>query len=823
MSRLPCPPGRWPAFSQLLDRALDRPEGERAAWLAALPEGDRDLLPALRAVLSADGGGTALASDALSALAELGALDAGAAAAAGSEPRSAADSADSADAADADDAPTPGPRPGDRIGPYALERELGRGGMGVVWLAQRSDGAYARQVALKLPHAHLAGGAARRRFHRERDILAALDHPNIAQFLDAGVTPEGSPYLALELVSGVPITEACRAAGWGIGRRVELVGQVAAAVQAAHARLIVHRDLKPSNVMVTAGGAVRLLDFGIAKLLETVETGDSGPAATQLTVEGARLATPDYAAPEQLTGAPVTVATDVYSLGVLLFELLTGRRPFAAAAGPARLLQILSPGSVAPRASARIDPVHAATVGGRTPRELARALTGDLDAILAKALAVDPAERYASAEAFAADLEHYRRLEPIVARRSGGLKRSLLFVRRHRLSVGLAAALAVASALGLAGILWQSARTAREARRANATRDFLVSVFKASDPRVAGSRPRGEITARELLDLAAVRLDRELLADPETRSGLRELTATIYTYLDELEPARRLARSVSEERLARLSPDDPELLDSLLFEVWVALQAGDVTDARRRLDELGRHIREAGLDQSRHRAEWYLAAADVAGESGDLEARRDRLEHAVSLYESAAPRDSGHEAALSNLGALAFGRDELPAALGFLDRALAVVRQAESDAAIDLGRIQSRRGRVLTELGRLDEARAAFEEARRIFAETLGLDHASSWQATAGLAFAELRSGRAGAAEPLFRIVLASPGYAAPINRFRRGEADALYGQFLAAAGRNAEARAVLADAIAALTSQPEAAADRRRAERALAALPSPL
>lgn len=799
MSRLPCPAELWPEFSRLLDLALDQPEAARRAWLDALPPAHHELRPCLQAVLAGRDDDALLAADALAILTPEAAEGAG-------EPD--------------EDAPTP--RAGERVGPYTLERELGRGGMGVVWLAERSDGAYERQVALKLPHAHLASAAALRRFRRERDILATLGHPNIAQFLDAGVTAEGRPYLALELVSGVPITDACRGGRFTLALRIALIRDIAAALQSAHARLVVHRDIKPSNVLVTDDGAVKLLDFGIAKLLEEGESVAFGPpseARTALTIEGTRIATPDYAAPEQLIGSPVTVSTDVYSLAVLLYELLTGQRPFDRAVGAARLLQVLAPESEAPRASSRVDAAHAATVGGMTQQELARALAGDLDAILAKALAHEPSERYSSAEAFAADLERYLRLEPVRARRSGHLTRTLKFVRRHRLSVGLAASLALASALGIGGILWQSARTAREARRANATRDFLVSVFKASDPRVAGSRPRGEITARELLDLAAVRLDSALLSDPATRSELRELTATIYTYLDELEPARRLARSVSEERIARLAPDDPELFDSLLFEVWVALQAGDIAAAGRRLGEIDRHLTETGLDRSRHRAEWLLAAADVASERGDLETRRLHLEGAVALYELAAPRDSGHEAALSNLGALAFARDDLAAALGFLDRALAVVRQAESDAAIDFARIQSRRGRVLTELGRLHFARAAFEESRRIFAATLGLDHASTWQATAGLALVEFRSGNRAAVEPLFQSILESSGYARPVNRGRRGEVEALHGLVLAESGRSAEARAALASAVAVLANTPDAAGDRRRAERALAAL----
>ncbi len=758
MSRLPCPPELWPEFSRLLDLALDQPEGGRRAWLDSLPAAHHDLLPYLRSVLAGGTGDSSLAPDALAAFTR------GTADGFGEEPD--------------DDAFAP--LAGDRVGPYTLERELGRGGMGVVWLAVRSDGAYERKVALKLPHTHLAGGSTLRRFRRERDILATLSHPNIAQFLDAGLTPAGQPYLALELVAGVPITEACRAGCYPLAARVELVRAVAAALHAAHARLIVHRDIKPSNVMVASDGTVKLLDFGIAKLLEPDESGETDAALTQLTVEGTRIATPDYAAPEQLTGAPITVATDVYSLAVLLYELLTGRRPFDRAAGPARLLRLLTPGTEAPQASSRVDPGHAATVGKMTPQELSRALAGDLDAILAKALAAAPADRYSSAEAFADDLCRFARLEPIQARRSGALTRTVKFVRRHRLSVGLAAGLALASALGLGGILWQSARTASEARRANATKEFLVGVFKASDPRVAGSRPRGEITARELVDIAASRIEGELAADPETRAELRDLTATIYTYLDEIEPARRLADANSRDLAARLPADDPRLLDSLMFEIWIALQAGEPDDAARRLGELDRRLVAAGLDRSRHRAEWLLAQADLDEIAGDLAARERALLRAVEIYAREAPDDSGHEAALSNLGAFAHARGDLATALGFLERALAVARRAGAGVATDLARIQSRRGQVLLELARLPEARAAFVEARTLFSETLGLDHATAWQATAGLALVEARMGDPAAAERLFHSVAEAPGYDLAVNAGRRAEAEALHARILA-------------------------------------------
>jgi serine/threonine-protein kinase len=277
--------------------------------------------------------------------------------------------------------------PGTIIGPYQLVRELGRGGMGEVWLAARSDGALTRRVALKLPHAHLLSGALRQRFERERDILAPLSHPHIAPLYDAGISDGGHPYLAMEWIDGMPITHYCREVRQPIATRLELFKQVLDAVHYAHERFIAHRDLKPSNILVTSDGRVKLLDFGIAKLL----SGDTGGASTELTQLGGRAATPDYAAPEQIAGQPITTAVDLYALGVVLFELLTGARPFDAVRG------VNTHSSSAPLASQRVTEAEAQLIGGLKSAQLRKSLQGDLDAILAKALETDPAQRYRSA------------------------------------------------------------------------------------------------------------------------------------------------------------------------------------------------------------------------------------------------------------------------------------------------------------------------------------------------------------------------------------------------------------------------------------------
>jgi len=786
MSKLHFPSERLPELSRLLDVALDLPEERRLAFADGLTGTDAELTLHLRRLLDPEAAGAA--EHFLDKLPVL-------------------DEFETPDPAEDGD----GRRFGEVIGPYMLVRELGRGGMGQVWLAARSDGAYQGQVALKLPHAHLMGGESRGRFRRERDILAALKHAHIASFLDAGIDASGQPYLALEWVDGLPITEACAGGRAPLSTRLELISQVASAVHYAHGRLIVHRDIKPSNVMVTAQGRVQLLDFGIAKLLQ----GDT-PAATQLTAEGASLATPDYAAPEQLLLGDITVATDVYAIGVLLFELLTGGRPRAVSSRPS--FPHLSADDEAPLASRSVKPGHGAEVGGLGDRALAGALRGDLDAILAKALALDPARRYASVEALASDLERYGKSEPIKARRIGRLAQAGKFLRRHRLGSALAAALLLAIGLGASGMVWQANQTAREARRAAATRDFLIGVFKGGDPRVPRQKPRGETTARELIDLAAARIDHDLREDPATRLELLDLTATIYIYLGEVAKAQEfvaLAKAAGEDQLPA---DDPKRIDLDCFEVWVDLQAGDQIAATRHLRELDQKLRALGLLSSRHRAEYHLAMGDLAQLSGDLESREQNLLQALPLYARTAPGDSGYPATLSNLGELAFGRDELGQALGYFTQALDVL--PENGAEFERFRLEGRRGRVFVELGQDAKAEADLVAARQGFARTQGQDHPNAWAATAALARLRCRQGKQAAAEELFGTLPPPLPEESRNLRERHAETQLLHGLCLATVpGREQEATALLREASAVLAGNLEKGADQRRAEAALAEL----
>ncbi|HZT03949.1 MAG TPA: protein kinase [Steroidobacteraceae bacterium] len=363
------------------------------------------------------------------------------------------------------------------FGPYRVLSLLGHGGMGSVWLAERTDGLFTRRLALKLVHPALMGQVMMERLGREREILASLSHPNIARLLDAGVAEDGQPYLALEYVAGTPLTTHCDRHCLSVRERLDLLRQVLSAVQYAHAHLVIHRDLKPSNILVSEDGQIRLLDFGIAKLLTEAGTAQ----ATELTLLGGRALTPDYAAPEQIAGAPVTTAADVYALGVMLYELLTGERPYRPKRDSRGALEeaILEEDVIAP---SRLGMNEAAAHSRcTTPRKLTRMLSGDLDTIVLRALRKNAAERYATVNALAEDIERYLRGEAILARRDSLIYRARKFAWRYRVGIGIAGAVLLTLAGGLAA-------TTYEARVASAERDAALEADRRLLIQTAASR-----------------------------------------------------------------------------------------------------------------------------------------------------------------------------------------------------------------------------------------------------------------------------------------------------------------------------------------------
>ena len=363
-------------------------------------------------------------------------------------------------------------RSGQRIGNWELERSLGSGGMGHVWLARRCDGLHEGKAAIKMLRVVVADARTNKRFAQEGMILARLTHPHIAMLLDTGFTSDGQRYLVLEHVAGERIDHWCDARRLDISARLELFLQVCAAVAYAHANLIVHRDLKPSNILVLEDGSAKLLDFGIAKLLES-----DAETAMQLTAEAGNAMTPGYAAPEQVNGGAITTATDVYALGVILFGLLGGVSPYGQdSLTPlqlARAVLEVEPKRLSDRTGGDIEPI--ATARSSTPERLRRNLRGDLDTIVAKALKKDPVERYASVQALADDVRRHLAHLPIAARADTTIYRTRKFLRRHWIGAAAVSAITLVVAVGLAASIWQAHRAEREAARAIAVKHFLVA------------------------------------------------------------------------------------------------------------------------------------------------------------------------------------------------------------------------------------------------------------------------------------------------------------------------------------------------------------
>ena len=483
MTRLAKFSEEWPAINALLDEVLALPASEHAGWLERLGGERASHREALRLLLTPRPG---VETDDF--LRELPALD-----------------------VEAADRSADGLGPGSQVGGYRLISQIGRGGMGTVWLAERADGLVKRRVALKLPRV-VWGEAFAERLARERDILATLEHEHIARLYDAGIDAQGRPFLAMEYVEGEAIDAYCRRHTPGVPERVALLQQVMAAVAHAHARLVVHRDLKPGNILVTREGQVKLLDFGIAKLLEGDRT-----RSTALTERQGRALTLDFASPEQIRGEPIGTASDIYSMAVVAFEVLAGARPYRLKRASAAELE---------EAIASIEPPLASH--SAADRRAARQLRGDLDSILNKALKKDAGRRYATMDAFAQDLQRWRDGKPVEARPDGLGYRAAKFVGRYRLQVAAGGAVAVALVAGTAVATWQAREAQRAAATAEAVQAFIESVFNANSSDQADPQAARATTARQLLDRGAERVDQELASAPEAQLRLYKLMAEMY-------------------------------------------------------------------------------------------------------------------------------------------------------------------------------------------------------------------------------------------------------------------------------------------------------
>jgi eukaryotic-like serine/threonine-protein kinase len=595
-------PERWSAIDELFSRVLEVEPGERRAFLDDACGDDAALRVEVEELLAADERArTFLESPAAPTF-----LD-----------------------GDAEEPPA-----GARFGPYRIERLLGRGGMGTVWLATRDDGQFERQVALKLLHRGAGDPEALQRFRAERQILARLEHPAIARLYDGGETADGVPFLVMEYVEGLPLDVYCDRNRLGLEDRLRLFRRLLDAVAYAHQNLLVHRDIKPQNILVTAQGEPKLLDFGIAKQL--VETaGGAEPAPT-----GLRPMTPSYASPEQVRGEAVTTASDVYSLGVVLYELLCGRSPYRLQTGLPHELEaaILDQEPEKPsQALARAEPdgpsLEKICAARRArPRELRRRLTGDLDTLTLTALRKEPQRRYHSIVELAADIDNHLRNLPIAARPDTVLYRTGKLVRRHRLAVALAGAALLAIAALFGSLLQQRDRAERDHDKMREALYFLVDVFENADPYEKGAE---NVSTRELLEIGAQRVSEELAGEPEVQASLLYAIGQVSYHLGlQEEAAPLLERALALRR--QTAPNSLDLAASLESVAWLKVYQGDHAAAEQLSREsLALRQRLPGND-AREAAKSLQSLAMIAQFRGDfaeaeglirqaLQIRRERL------------------------------------------------------------------------------------------------------------------------------------------------------------------------------------------------------
>jgi serine/threonine-protein kinase len=619
---------------------------------------------------------------------------------------------------------------GRRIGAYRLGRLLGRGGMGAVYLAERADGQFELTAALKILPLGAATPEAHQRFLEERRILARLEHPGIARLYDGGVTDDGTPYFVMERVDGVPLTEYCRTRRLGVYERLRLFLDVCDTVAFAHNKLVVHRDLKPNNVLVTHAGQVKLLDFGIARLLEP---GSDGVTATQL---GGRLMTPKYASPEQLTGGHVSTASDVYTLGVILHELLTGISPYDRVGDAVTLLDAicrqpitLPSARLARSAHATVehpmearDVVAAADAMGSSVRGLARAIRGDLDNILLMALRKEPDRRYSSVDAFADDIRRHLEGFPVRARREGFTYVAGRFLRRNALPVGAAASIMLLlSVLGVLSIVFaviaseQSREVSRERDRAEEIAHFMREIFEVADPAAVNGET---VTARELLDHGIQRIRSDHADEPELQAEMMTVLGTVYHHLGLRDDALALLQEAEyvQRGLPDIHPEERATtlleLGSVLIEAGQAAGALPVIREARDLLSSAREVPPADVVQA------TLAVADALSALGDGARARAETRGASDAFR--AMREESDEEYLETLIALARGL----LAVGEVTDAEPLYRQALAMVQFQHGRIHPNIPPLLTGLAEVAAATGRPEEATTLLrqAVTVGLE-----------------------------------------------------------------------------------------------------
>lgn len=693
---------RWERLQELFSRAVDLSGSERRVFVENETAGDAELRTELLELLACDNGGARTGPLTLALGAAL-------------------------------DTTTRDRRKalvGRTLGNYKLVSVLGHGGTGTVYLGERADRQYSAQVAVKIVDNGTMQGELGLRFRAERQILASLNHANIARLIDAGETEEGNPYLVMEYVHGEPLDRYCDREQLGVRERIQLFLDICGAVQYAHQNLVVHRDLKPANILVTAEGAPKLLDFGIAKLLDAGEAA----AAMALTRMNDRLLTPEYASPEQILGRPVTTASDVYALGVVLYELLTGLRPYVVPASASQLelersiciTDPLRPSAAVKRAresgplEGQSEILAVATARRLAPEKLQKRLIGDIDAIVMRALRKEPQHRYNSIEQLASDIRRYLTREPVHARQGNWLYYSQRFVRRHAFGVTAGAAFVVFLAAFAAVSTFQAQRIAAErdrakqqTSRAEKVSQIMLDTFANADPLEYASKGAPE-SAEQLLERAGQRVREDLSVHPEVRAELLEHIGRAYRRRLEYKTAISYLRDAAHLR-KKLSVGG--VGDSATAAVMVDL-AISMRDDR---DVLGSDqvLAEAGNILRRLHQEHSLTFANVLANRGRVQMKLGKPDEAQVYFDESlalmqdllGPRATEVANLLVDKSSAFMWKDELLAAEKTAREAVDIYSTTLPKLHPDRTYAQVQWGEVLRYQGRLDEASVVMKEA----------------------------------------------------------------------------------------------------------------
>ncbi len=697
---------RWQQVTELFEAAAEMKEPERTRYLQEECAGDRELLAEIESLLASHEQASQFIEQPIAAV-----------------PREVFSE-------------TRSDRSDEQFGAYRIIREIGRGGLGTVYLAERADDEYRKEVAIKLVRRGLDTEDILRRFRNERQILAQLDHPNIARLIDGGTTEDGLPYFVMEYVKGETIGAYCESHALDLRTRLELFQKVCAAVTYAHQNLVIHRDLKPSNILVTPEGEPKLLDFGIAKLLTTDEN------VFTVTVPALRVMTPDYASPEQIRGEKITTGSDVYSLGVVLFELLTGQKPYRLTG---RTQEELS------RAITDHEPSRPSALVS----ERSKLIGGDLDKIILMALRKEPERRYPSVERFSDDIRRFLGGLPVSARRDTFSYRTQKFLQRNKIGVAAAVMVYLLLAGGVVVTLIQAERVARErdharreAAKAERINTFLQNVLAFSSPSWLSSNTKHnrEATVVEALEAASQRVETELTDQPEVAAAVDFTLGMTFRSLSRFELAEKHMRESLAIRRRLLGPQDQDVAQSLagLGDIIYASKNGEAESSLREAIAIYRRAEKNGEVD----AKWFTIALSDMALVVQFSKKGDPKE-AVALFQEAlqvADRLKGADRApipiiYSNLGNFLFDHGDIDSAIAYTRKAIKEEELVPGEGRMETGTFLNNLGNALGARGDLAEGRAVLQKSIVFYMKALGDSHSYTTAPIANLADNYCRAG----------------------------------------------------------------------------------